>query len=140
MISFENIMVMSRDLIRGGRIEEKHGNWTAAGELIICFATKPPDRCSSLRPFIAKLGSKSVTTRRFRSIFEFLEELDNSFPIKNDQWVMYSPEHRTPQDVSKLFRTPPKYTSHANGDCLNLLATGSYESLESPKIRFEAMG
>ena len=85
MISSENIMAMSKGLIRGGRTEEKHANWTAAGESIICYATRPPDRYSSLHPFIAKLVSKSATMHPFRSIFEFLEELDISFPLENDQ-------------------------------------------------------
>ena len=81
-------MAMSKGLIRGGRIEEKHANWTGAGESIICYATRPPDRYSSLHPFIAKLGLKSVTMRRFRSIFEFLDELNISFPVENDPQVV----------------------------------------------------
>jgi hypothetical protein len=35
---------------------------------------------------------------------------------------------------------PQTNTSFANGDGLNLLVTGSYESPEPPKIHFQAMG
>lgn len=84
MISSVNITAMSRDLIRGGRIEVKHANWTAAGELIICFATKPPDRYSSLHGYIVKRVLRSATMLLFRSTFGLREEIGLSSPLRND--------------------------------------------------------
>lgn len=99
-------MAMFRGLIRGGQIEEKHANWTAAGESTTCCATRLPDLCSSLRRFIAKLVSKSVIMLRFRSTFEFPEKLDNCFLIESDLRKSCLNERRTPQDVSRAFWTP----------------------------------